>query len=120
MIIRIKSRESTIEIFYEKYLHLHGFLKLKAEDKDNNKEYIIIVQVLKEQTIGDYIITRQKLRNVKMTEYIRAELESELQYVIHGRPIVYTEKDKLISPCFRKFGVSVIFFSVFRGIIISF
>ncbi len=95
MIIRINSRESTIEIFYERYIHLHGFLKLRAEDKDNNKEYIIIVQILNEQTIGDYIITRQKLRNVKMTEYIKAELESELQYVIHGRPIVCTEKDKV-------------------------
>jgi hypothetical protein len=94
MIIKINPLESTIEIFYEKYVHLHGFIKLEAEDKDNNKEYTIIIQILSEQTIADYIFTRQKLKNVKMTEYITAELESELQYVIQGRPIICTERDK--------------------------
>ncbi|MFX1441862.1 MAG: ATP-binding protein [Promethearchaeota archaeon] len=92
MIIRINSLESTIEIFYEKYVHLHGFVKLEAESKD--KEYNIIIQILNEQTITDYILTRQKLKNVKITEYITAELESELQYVIQGRPIICTEIDK--------------------------
>jgi len=94
MIIKINSLESTIEIFYENYVHLHGFLKLKAKDEKNNKEYIIIVQILNEQTITDYILTRQKLRNVKMTDYIKSELEMELQYVIQGRPIIFVEKDK--------------------------
>ena len=94
MIIKINSLESTIEIFYENYIHLHGFLKLKAKDEKNNKEYIIIVQILNEQTIMDYILTRQKLRNVKMTDYIKSELEMELQYVIQGRPIIFVEKDK--------------------------
>ena len=94
MIIKINSLESTIEIFYENYIHLHGFLKLKAKDEKNNKEYIIIVQILNEQTILDYVLTRQKLRNVKMTEYIKSELEMELQYVIQGRPIIFVEKDK--------------------------
>jgi hypothetical protein len=94
MIIRINSVESTIEIFYKNYVHLHGFLKLSAEDHTNNKLYTIIVQVLSEQTISDYIFTRQKLRNVKITDYIKAELESELQYVIQGRPILCIEKDK--------------------------
>jgi len=94
MIIKINSLESTIEIFYENYIHLHGFLKLKAKDEKNNKEYFIIVQILNEQTIMDYILTRQKLRNVKMTDYIKSELEMELQYVIQGRPIIFVEKDK--------------------------
>ncbi|KKN43985.1 hypothetical protein LCGC14_0697680 [marine sediment metagenome] len=94
MIIKINSLESTIEIFYENYIHLHGFLKLKAKDEKNNKEYTIIVQILSEQTIIDYILTRQKLRNVKMTDYIKSELEMELQYVIQGRPIIFVEKDK--------------------------
>jgi len=93
MIIRINSLESTIEIFYENYIHLHGFLKLKAKDEKNNKEYVIIVQILNEQTITDYVLTRQKLRNVKMTDYIKSELEMELQYVIQGRPIIFVEKD---------------------------
>ena len=53
MIIRINSLESTIEIFYEKYVHLHGFIKLEAEDKNENKEYVIVVQILNEQTISD-------------------------------------------------------------------
>ncbi len=92
MIIRINSLESTIEIFYEKYIHLHGFVKLEAESGD--KEYHIIIQILNEQTITDYILTRQKLKNVKITEYITAELETELQYVIQGRPIICTETDK--------------------------
>lgn len=94
MIIKINSLESTIEIFYENYIHLHGFLKLKAKDEKNNKEYIIIVQILNEQTIMDYVLTRQKLRNVKITDYIKSELEMELQYVIQGRPIIFIEKDK--------------------------
>jgi len=94
MIIRINSLESTIEIFYKKYVHLHGFIKLEAEDKVNKKEYTIIIQILSEQTISDYIFTRQKLKNVKMTDYITAELESELLYVIQGRPIICTERDK--------------------------
>ena len=94
MIIKINPLESTIDIFYEKYVHVHGFIKLEAEDKDNKKEYTIIIQILNEQTISDYIMTRQQLRNVKMTEYITAELESELQYVIQGRPIICTERDK--------------------------
>ncbi|MFX0136825.1 MAG: ATP-binding protein [Candidatus Hodarchaeota archaeon] len=94
MIIRINPLESTIEIFYENYVHLHGFLKLEAEDEKENKEYTIIIQILNEQTISDYIFTRQKLRNVEMTKYITAELESELQYVIQGRPIILTERDK--------------------------
>ncbi len=93
MIIKINSLESTIEIFYENYIHLHGFLKLKAKDEKNDKEYVIIVQILNEQTIMDYVLTRQKLRNVKMTEYIKSELEMELQYVIQGRPIIFVEKD---------------------------
>ena len=33
MIIRINSIESTIEVFHEHYLHLHGFLKISAQDK---------------------------------------------------------------------------------------
>ncbi|TFG16031.1 MAG: ATP-binding protein [Promethearchaeota archaeon] len=94
MIIRINPLESTIEIFYEKYVHLHGFIKLEAEDKNENKEYKIVVQILNEQTISDYILTRQKLKNVKITEYITAELETELQYVIQARPIICTEIDK--------------------------
>ncbi|MFX1394400.1 MAG: ATP-binding protein [Promethearchaeota archaeon] len=94
MIIKINSLESTIEIFYEKYVHLHGFIKLEAEDKDKKKEYTIIVQIINEQTIADYILTRQKLKNVKMTDYIEAELETELQYVVQGRPIILTERDK--------------------------
>ena len=48
MIIKINSLESTIEIFYEKYVHLHGFLKLEAEGED--QDYVIIVQVINEQT----------------------------------------------------------------------
>ncbi len=92
MIIKINSLESTIEIFYEKYIHLHGFIKLEAESADRN--YFIIIQILKEQTISDYVLTRQKLKNVRITEYITAELESELQYVIQGRPIICTEIDK--------------------------
>ncbi|GAG88424.1 unnamed protein product [marine sediment metagenome] len=94
MIIRINSVESTIEIFYKNYVHLHGFLKLNAEDHSNNKLYTIIVQIISEQTISDYIFTRQKLKNVKITKYIEAELESELLYVIQGRPILCIEKDK--------------------------
>ena len=94
MIIRINSLESTIEIFYEKYVHLHGFLKLEAEDKEGGKEYVIIVQILSEQTIMDYVMTRQKLKHVELTEYITAELESELQYVIQGRPIICSVTDK--------------------------
>ncbi|MFX0137164.1 MAG: ATP-binding protein [Candidatus Hodarchaeota archaeon] len=94
MIIRINSLESTIEIFYEKYIHLHGFVKLEAEDKEKQKEYTIIVQILNEQTISDYVLTRQKLKNVRITDYITAELETELQYVIQGRPIICTEIDK--------------------------
>ncbi|MBY9008443.1 MAG: ATP-binding protein [Candidatus Lokiarchaeota archaeon] len=93
MIIRINPIESTIEIFYKNYVHLHGFLKLYAEDHSKNKHYTIIVQILSEQTISDYIFTRQKLRNVQITDYIKAELESELQYVIQGRPILCIEKD---------------------------
>ncbi|MCK4780631.1 MAG: hypothetical protein KAT57_10605, partial [Candidatus Lokiarchaeota archaeon] len=77
MIIRINPLESTIEIFYEKYIHLHGFIKLEAESADKN--YFIIIQILNEQTISDYVLTRQKLKNVRITEYITAELESELQ-----------------------------------------
>ncbi|UCC19688.1 MAG: ATP-binding protein [Promethearchaeota archaeon] len=92
MIIRINSLESTIEIFYEKYIHLHGFIKLEAESDD--KKYFIIIQILNEQTISDYVLTRQKLKNVKITEYITAELETELQYVIQGRPIICTEINK--------------------------
>ena len=92
MIIRINPLESTIEIFYEKYIHLHGFIKLEAESADKN--YFIIIQILNEQTISDYVLTRQKLKNVRITEYITAELESELQYVIQGRPIICTEIDK--------------------------
>ncbi|TFG24231.1 MAG: ATP-binding protein [Promethearchaeota archaeon] len=92
MIIKINSIESTIEIFYEKYVHLHGFIKLEAESDD--KEYRIIIQILNEQTIIDYVLTRQKLKHVRMTDYIKAELETELQYVIQGRPIICTEIDK--------------------------
>ncbi|MFX0072680.1 MAG: helicase HerA domain-containing protein, partial [Candidatus Hermodarchaeota archaeon] len=92
MIIRINSLESTIEIFYEKYIHLHGFIKLEAQS--NDKEYYIIIQILNEQTISDYILTRQKLKNVEITKYIESELETELQYVIQGRPIICTEIDK--------------------------
>jgi len=92
MIIKINSLESTIEIFYEKYVHLHGFIKLEAES--DSKNYFIIIQILNEQTISDYILTRQKLKNVKITDYIKAELETELQYVIQGRPIICTEIDK--------------------------
>ena len=92
MIIKINPIESTIEIFYEKYVHLHGFIKLEAESDD--KEYRIIIQILNEQTIIDYVLTRQKLKNVRITEYIKAELETELQYVIQGRPIICTEIDK--------------------------
>ena len=92
MIIRINPLESTIEIFYEKYIHLHGFIKLEAESDE--KKYYIIIQILNEQTISDYVLTRQKLKNVRITEYITAELESELQYVIQGRPIICTEIDK--------------------------
>jgi len=92
MIIKINSIESTIEIFYEKYIHLHGFVKLEANSDEY--QYIIIIQVLNEQTISDYILTRQKLKNVKMTEYITAELETELQYVIQGRPIICIEINK--------------------------
>ncbi len=92
MIIRINSIESTIEIFYEKYVHLHGFVKLEA--KTDEKEYNIIIQIINEQTISDYILTRQKLKNVEITKYIKDELETELQYVIQGRPIICTEIDK--------------------------
>ncbi|MFX1349635.1 MAG: hypothetical protein ACFE92_13280, partial [Promethearchaeota archaeon] len=94
MIIRINPTESVIEIFHEKYVHLHGFVKLEAKDETEKKDYTIIIQILKEYTIQDYIMTRQKLKNVKMTEYITAELETELQYVIQGRPIILTERDK--------------------------
>ena len=93
MIIKINSIESTIEVFHEHYLHLHGFLKLSAEDKKNNKEYTIIVQILNVQTISDYIMTRQQLRNVEISDYIKDLLEMELQYIIQGRPIVCIEKD---------------------------
>ena len=55
MIIRINPTESVIEIFHEKYVHLHGFIKLEAEDKEENKEYTIIIQILSELTISDYI-----------------------------------------------------------------
>ncbi len=92
MIIRINPLESTIEIFYEKYIHLHGFIKLESES--DKKKYFIIIQILNEQTISDYVLTRQKLKNVRITEYITAELESELQYVIQGRPIICTEVEK--------------------------
>ncbi|MFX0041038.1 MAG: ATP-binding protein [Promethearchaeota archaeon] len=92
MIIKINSLESTIEIFYEKYIHLHGFIKLEAESDEN--KYFIIIQILNEQTISDYVLTRQKLKNVKITDYITAELETELQYVIQGRPIICTEINK--------------------------
>ncbi|NVM34548.1 MAG: ATP-binding protein [Candidatus Lokiarchaeota archaeon] len=92
MIIKINPLESTIEIFYEKYIHLHGFVKLEAESDDKN--YFIIIQILNEQTISDYVFTRQKLKNVRITDYITAELENELQYVIQGRPIICTEIDK--------------------------
>ena len=92
MIININSLESTIEIFYERYVHFHGFIKLEAESDE--KEYIIIVQVVSIQTIRDYILTRQKLRNVRLTEYIQAELETELEYVMQGRPIICVEIDK--------------------------
>lgn len=93
MIVNINSIESTIDIFYEKYVHLHGFLKLNAKDEKNGKEYVIIVQILTEQTIADYVLTRQKLKDVKLTEYITAELESELRFVIQGKPILCTEID---------------------------
>ncbi|MFX1380134.1 MAG: ATP-binding protein [Promethearchaeota archaeon] len=92
MIIKINSLESTIEIFYEKYIHLHGFVKLEAES--DVRKYFIIIQILNEQTISDYVLTRQKLKNVKITDYITAELETELQYVIQGRPIICTEINK--------------------------
>ncbi len=92
MIININSIENKIVIFHDKYIHLHGFIKLEAQT--NNAEYVIIVQVLDEKTITDYILTRQKLKNVELTEYIQAELETELQYVVQGRPIVFYEKDK--------------------------
>ncbi|MFX0023589.1 MAG: ATP-binding protein [Candidatus Hermodarchaeota archaeon] len=91
MIIRINSLESTIEIFYKNYVHLHGFIKLEA--KTNKKLYIIIAQILSEQTISDYILTRQKLKNVEITNYIKAELETELEYVIQGRPIILIEEN---------------------------
>ncbi|MHA1436219.1 MAG: ATP-binding protein [Promethearchaeota archaeon] len=110
MIIKINSLESSIEIFYEKYIHLHGFLKLEAKDEQNKIEYTIIVQILNEQTIVDYILTRQKLRNVKMTEYITAELESELQYVIQGRPIICVEKNKKTNS--RKTYTTNVFFII--------
>jgi len=93
MIIRINSLESKIEVFHEHYLHLHGFLKLSAEDKKNNKEYTIIVQILNVQTISDYVMTRQQLRNVEISKYIKDLLEMELQYIIQGRPIICVEKD---------------------------
>jgi len=93
MIIRINSLESKIEVFHEHYLHLHGFLKLRAEDEKNNKEYTIIIQILNVQTISDYIMTRQQLRNVEISKYIKDLLEMELQYVIQGRPIICVEKD---------------------------
>ncbi|MFX0010879.1 MAG: ATP-binding protein [Candidatus Hermodarchaeota archaeon] len=92
MIIKINSLESTIEIFYKNYVHLHGFIKLETESTDN--KYVIITQILNEQTITDYIITRQKLKNVQITDYIKAELESELEYVIQGRPIIFVKKNK--------------------------
>jgi DNA helicase HerA-like ATPase len=95
MIIKINSIESTIEIFYKNYVHLHGFIKLEAESDENS--YIIITQILSEQTITDYIITRQKLKNVQITDYIKAELESELEYVIQGRPIILIKKNKKSS-----------------------
>ncbi len=88
MIIKINPLESTIDIFYENYVHVHGFIKLEAENDEN--VYVIIVQVIAIQTISDYVMTRQKLKNVKMTDYIKAELESELQYVVQGRPIICT------------------------------
>ena len=110
MIIKINPLESTIDVFYENYIHVHGFIKLEANDKDNKKEYTIIIQVLNEQTISDYIMTRQQLRNVKMTEYITAELESELQYVIQGRPIICTERDKLKKT--EKFHTANVFFLI--------
>ena len=94
MIIRINPTESVIEIFHEKYVHLHGFVKLEAKDEVEKKDYTIIIQILKEYTIQDYILTRQKLKNVKMTDYITSELETELQYVVQGRPIILTERDK--------------------------
>lgn len=93
MIIKINPIESTIEIFYEKYIHLHGFIKIEAKDDAEDREYVIIVQILNEQTIADYVLTRQKLKNVEISDYIRSLLESELQYVIQGRPIICTEKD---------------------------
>ncbi|MBY8988933.1 MAG: DUF87 domain-containing protein [Candidatus Lokiarchaeota archaeon] len=86
MIIRINSLESVIEIFYERYVRLHGFIKLEAESGE--KRYILIVQIVSTQTIQDYVLTRQKLRNVRLTDYIQAELESELEYVSQGRPII--------------------------------
>lgn len=92
MIIKINPLESTIDIFYENYVHIHGFLKLETEYDD--KLYFIIVQVVTIQTIADYVLTRQKLKNVKMTDYIKAELESELQYVVQGRPIICSNIDK--------------------------
>lgn len=91
MIIRINSLESTIEIFYERYVKLHGFIKL--ESQSDEKRYIIIVQIVSTHTIQDYVMTRQKLRNVRLTEYIQAELESELEYVSQGRPIICSEID---------------------------
>jgi len=95
MIIKINSIESTIEIFYKNYVHLHGFIKIEAESDENI--YIIITQILNEQTIADYIITRQKLKNVQITDYIKAELETELEYVIQGRPIIFIKKNKKSS-----------------------
>ncbi len=93
MIININPIESTIDIFYENYIHLHGFLKLTAKDEKNGRDYIIIVQILNEQTIADYVLTRQKLKDVRLTEYILGELESELRFVIQGKPILCTEID---------------------------
>ncbi|MFX1480096.1 MAG: ATP-binding protein [Promethearchaeota archaeon] len=92
MIIRINSLESTIEIFYERYVKLHGFLKLESESEE--KRYIIIIQLVSTQTIQDYVLTRQKLRNVRLTDYIQAELESELEYVSQGKPIICSVIDR--------------------------
>jgi len=92
MIIRINSLESTVEIFYERYVKLHGFIKLESESEE--KRYIIIVQIVSTQTIQDYVLTRKKLRNVRLTDYIQAELESELEYVSQGRPIICSVIDR--------------------------
>ena len=101
MIIKINSLESTIEIFYEKYVHLHGFVKLEAES--DSKIYFIIIQIqnelVKRYDVPNKLITlNRKSTRLEVASWVLQELKNELpEDILHRSYIVeeYPTADRL-------------------------